>query len=297
MRRRLFVLAAAVTCCAAVLTGCASPSVQPPAPPMAMVPVPVDGLDEPADPAAQADPVPGDDPSSLPQPGSAPVQPAAFTPADLNRRIAAAGAGVTSYDFQWTLTDPVDGVMTMAGSVVASPTGYDFGISVTYPGGAGYPGGTTHIRRVAGTMYANTGPMTDDKFLVLDADDAESTGFTDLPAMLNLADGVTGVTAAIIDVVAVGSPVLLDGVKAQQYDITFDCTKIPEEYADDLPEDGAPTMTYSYWMGPDDLPRQARTTNGSASALLMFSHYGSGAPVVAPTADEITAGWSTSSGA
>jgi hypothetical protein len=48
-------------------------------------------------------------------------------------------------------------------------------------------------------------------------------------------------------------------------------------------------VTVSYWLGRDDLPRKMVLAADGTTMEMTFTHYGAGAAVSAPTADEIVA--------
>jgi hypothetical protein len=47
-------------------------------------------------------------------------------------------------------------------------------------------------------------------------------------------------------------------------------------------------LTFSYWLGPDDLPRKASAASPGGTMELTFGHYGVPGPVEAPTPDQLT---------
>ena len=221
---------------------------------MAMVPVRVEGLSEAADAQAAADLVP-------------------MTAATLNPRMEAALGPAPSYDFTWTV-----GVMDVHGFVV---DGHDFEMSGT---DTGTP---VEIRLVGENLYISSEPLTGGKFVLIDPAEADSPLEISrhMAEWMDPTEGATGVTEAITSVVPVGEPELLDGVPAQRYDVTFDPAKLPAEIL--AGADPTVQLAYSYWLGPDDLPRKATSVQGGFALQMTFSNYSPHPAATAPTPDQM----------
>lgn len=216
----------------------------------------------------------------------------------------AGGATLTSATF----VDAVGGAMT-------SPTSYDFALTMTADGrtvrghgsgtvGGGDPSvaatldtgehGTVDLRVVGGKAYVSVPALTGGKFFAVDPaklPGSMSSSFDQLTQQTDPAQGLKLIEGAVVSVIKAGPPEQLDGVAAQPYDVTVDTSKLPElrqraaaQHAD-LPA----TVTFRYWVGPDNLLRKLSASVAGSSAEVTFSHWGAGAPVTAPSADEIAA--------
>ncbi len=209
--------------------------------------------------------------------------PLAYTVATLNPRIAAAQSTVTGFDFSIEVGDGAGGVLRWQGSIVSSATGQDFAMT------SNTTQGLLDVRSVGGTLYMNLGPATDGLFLPMDPHSPDNPigGLSDIGQSLDPTQGVTGVTEAIVALAPVGLPEQLDGVTVQRWDVTFDTTKVPAGKFGDM-TGVPPTLTFSYWLGPDDLPRKASAVEGGGTVEMTFGHYGAPGPIVAPGPDQLT---------
>ena len=195
-----------------------------------------------------------------------------MTPETLNPRMAAALGAAPSYDFTMTV-----GATDLHGFVVDR---HDFEMRGTE---SGVP---VELRLVGEDLYLSAAELAGQKFVLLDPADVDDpvAFYRDLAEYLDPTKGATGVTAAITSVVTVGEPEVLDGVPAQRYDVSFDTAMLPE----DMGFGGASVpMSFSYWLGPDDLPRKATSVQGGFALELTFSNYGPHPAAAAPAPDQM----------
>lgn len=144
--------------------------------------------------------------------------------------------------------------------------------------------------RLIGTLvYANLGGITDGKFATIDlADDgpfaAEFGGIQDQVDLPSLLDSFEG---AISSFEPQGDPETIDGVQAQPYVVTLDTAKIA-----DAQEAGAANvpaeLTYTLFVGPDNLPRRVVIDRGGAQDTLEFSRWGEPVDIQAPADEDRT---------
>jgi len=202
-------------------------------------------------------------------------------------RMAAAQAGITSYDLAMSVTGTTSMEMTGSADLAAGKRNASVVMSDPEMGGI-------EMRFVDGLMYLNLGELTGGLFLQLDPNDTSnelSTAFAGFDDML-VKSGFEGTEQAVVSVTAVGAPETLDGVEVQAYEVVLDTTKFTPEATSELLEEGMaalpPTVTYTYWIDGDDVPRKTVYEINGAVTTLTISKLGAGTPVTAPAADQVT---------
>ncbi|GIG20877.1 hypothetical protein Cch01nite_16010 [Cellulomonas chitinilytica] len=204
--------------------------------------------------------------------------------------LTAAQNGTGSYDFSLAITAEGQEIVA-TGSANVADGAQDVAMTMSYPGA-----GDFDIRIVGGVMYMSMGDLTGGKFLQIDPNDATnplSAGLGDITGDIDPAKTMAAQKVAITEVTKTGEPEQLDGVEVQQYVVVVDPSKLDAEQRkpfDEAAAAGVPlpaTLTYTYWVDSANLIHKVAFDIG-AKTEMTFSNWGAGAPVVAPTADQIT---------
>jgi len=154
--------------------------------------------------------------------------------------------------------------------------------------------GRIEVRIVDGFVYIVVPGATGGKFAKIDPDDASNpfaAAFTQAGGQTNPAAALRAVDGAVTSVEPVGAPVVIGGVPAQRYDVAVDTAKVGGSLGEAFKKAGAAvpkTVTYAYWLGPDNHIAKVVTSVGAATTQLTFTHWGHAAPVEAPAEDQIT---------
>jgi hypothetical protein len=212
----------------------------------------------------------------------------ALTAENIVARLDAAQHAVTSYDL--TMTSTGVAAMEATGSADLADGKQNVSMVMSSP-----DMGEIEVRFVDGVIYLNMGPLTGGLFLKADPKDPTNelaAGFAGFEDDI-LGAEFKGMEDAITSVTATGEPEEIDGVQTQAYDVVIDTTKIAADVAEGLVTDGAldalpATLTYTYWVDADDVPRKIEYDIAGMTTTITMHNIGAGAPVVAPSADEIT---------
>lgn len=215
-----------------------------------------------------------------------------LTPADLVEAIAATGRAGATYDF--TMTTVGQFLELQAGGSARVDDAGETSIAMVM---SSPQTGDAELRLVDGLVYLSLGEATQGKFLQIDPNDpsdplAPLAG--DLADQADPTKGMAKTEAAIIGMTKSGEPRQMDGVLAQPYEVVMDLAKLPPEARAGFAEAEAagvplpPTLTYVYWIGPDNLIRMLSVDLAGTSTELTFMNWGDGAPVSVPSADQIT---------
>lgn len=215
-----------------------------------------------------------------------------LTAENLVETIAAAQQEAATYDF--ALTSAGAGyAMQASGSARLLGSGEtELAMVLTGP-----QTGDMEIRLVGGLVYLSLGEVTQGKFLQIDPNDPSDPFAAVAGNLADQADPTKGMAksqAAIIGVTKSGDPQQMDGVLAQPYEVVIDTTMLPPEARAAFAEAEAAgltlpaTITYVYWMGPDNLIRMLSFDLLGTSSEMTFTNWGSGAPISVPSADQVT---------
>lgn len=151
--------------------------------------------------------------------------------------------------------------------------------------------GVMEMRIVDGAFYLKFGDMTQGKFVLMDpkADDPLADQLTNLMEQVNPTKQVKQFGEALKSFERTGSPKTIDGVAAQAYELVLDTSKlarVPGASASDtkLPK----TLTYTVFVGPDDLPRRISAKIVGLSFTANYTQWGKPVDIEKPTASQIT---------
>lgn len=155
--------------------------------------------------------------------------------------------------------------------------------------------GSLEMRLVDQVFYLNFGPLTSNKFAMIDLTDENNPigkQFSDIVGNLDPAQQFKQFEKAVTGFEQKGQPRTLDGVKAKPYVVTVDTSKIPN--AADVPGGMPKTLQFTVFVGPDNLPRRqvselpAIGGAGGGSVTIDFSKWGEEVSITKPKKSEIT---------
>lgn len=143
------------------------------------------------------------------------------------------------------------------------------------------------LRLLDRIFYLNFGMATQNKFAAIGLDDGNSVIVQQYVTLLNSIDPneqLADLQNAVVSLQPKGSPENLDGVSAQPYEITVDVAKMPQITA----APGTNRVTYTVWIGPDNLVRKSYVDIAGTTSTIQFSQWGDKVSIVKPAADQIT---------
>ncbi|AXT83954.1 hypothetical protein C6I20_01285 [Aeromicrobium sp. A1-2] len=177
------------------------------------------------------------------------------------------------------------------GDVEIGASAADTAMSMTMDMGSAV--GNMELRLVDQVFYLNFGPMTQNKFAKIDlTDDSNAAGqqYGQLLDQMDPSKQLEAFNEAMTSFEKKGSPKKIDGVDAQPYELVLDTAKIasvaelPGGAADSMPK----TLTYTMFLGPDNLPRRMSTEVSGSAITVDYSKWGETVEIKAPSAAEIS---------
>lgn len=222
------------------------------------------------------------------------VEPAGFVLTTENLPdIAAAMLAAQTYDTTM-VTEVAGASMTAQGQARVSDAGTEMTLSMSSPEMAA----PLDIRLVGGQMYVNMGELTGGLFWQLDPTDTSNpltAGFAGSTGQASAADSLEALVPALVSVEKSGAVEEIDGVTTQPYDVVVDTSKIAGQSAEQFAaaaEAGVEVpaqITYTYWVGDDQLPRKLSMDLLGSHIEMTFSNWGGPVTIEAPPADQVTA--------
>jgi hypothetical protein len=214
-----------------------------------------------------------------------------LTTANFLESIMAAQIAAGSYDFTMTMTGGVDESLDASGTAHVGTDAQSFTMTMQLP-----DSDPVEMRSTGGMTYVKLGELTGGKFLQIDPNDTSNplaAEFGDILGELDPSKELAEHEGSIAGVTKKGDPEDLDGVQVQEYEVVIDVTKLPEQLAElekSLPAGTEPpsTLTYSYWVDSENRARRLVFSIMGAHAEMTFTNWGTAAPVVAPSAEEIS---------
>ncbi|GAA2075144.1 hypothetical protein GCM10009821_12690 [Aeromicrobium halocynthiae] len=185
------------------------------------------------------------------------------------------------------------GGVAMQGDVVIGESVEDTAMTATLETGDTGPG-TVEMRLVDGVLYMNLGAMTEDRFAALDLQDEDDPvvqQFGSLTDSFDPARQLETLEGAVTGFEQAGAPEQLDGVEATPYSVSVDGAAIVENAGQDPSALGGAVpdeLVYTFYVGPDNLPRRIVTDATAMSLTMDFSRWGEEVVVEKPADDEIT---------
>lgn len=135
---------------------------------------------------------------------------------------------------------------------------------------------------IGDTMYMGMG----DQYMSMSLDAIRGQGMPDMSANLDPNIQKKAFEDALTDFKQSGEPETLDGVEATPYVITLDPTKAPETFGTGATE----PLTFTYFVGPDNLPRKMVYGDKNGDFVATYSDWGEPVDIEAPPADKVMKG-------
>lgn len=147
---------------------------------------------------------------------------------------------------------------------------------------AGNPDDVQEVIMIGDALYVGSGG----KYVSMSIEAMSAEGDTNLFVNLDPKVQADAFDAAITDFKQSGAPKKLDGVKATRYVITLDPTKAPDAFGTSLTD----PLTFTYYIGPDDLPRKMVYVSENGEFSATYTDWGAPVDIKAPSADKVTKG-------
>jgi hypothetical protein len=153
--------------------------------------------------------------------------------------------------------------------------------------------GKVEMRLIGRVMYISLGAASQGKFLKVDLNDTSSplgATFGQILGQVDPSKPMEQYAKALKSFEKRGDAVQIDGVDAQPYVIILDTVKwskmsaLAGKAAASLPD----TLTFTLFVGPDNLPRRVITDVGGSKTVLNYSKWGEAVNIRAPAAGDIS---------
>ncbi|MCD9198754.1 hypothetical protein [Aeromicrobium wangtongii] len=152
--------------------------------------------------------------------------------------------------------------------------------------------GSTSMVLADRVLFVNPGAMSDGKYIRIALDDTSNPIARRLAAITDQIDPsqqLKQLEDSVRSMRPSGAPVTIDGVQAQPYELKLDTGTIPG-LAEKAPGAGLPkSITYTVYIGSDDLLRRVTSTVAGTSITADFSRWGSAVDIQPPPDDQVTA--------
>ncbi len=159
--------------------------------------------------------------------------------------------------------------------------GDELSARLTMPNPAG-GGGKQEMLLIGDTMYMGMG----DRYMSISLDSMRGQGMPDMSANLDPKVQKKAFEDALTDFKQSGEAETLDGVQATPYVITLDPTKAPETFG----TVATGPLTFTYFVGPDNLPRKMVYDDKNGEFVATYSDWGDPVDIEAPPADKVMSG-------
>lgn len=147
--------------------------------------------------------------------------------------------------------------------------------------------GVLDLRLVDAALYMNFGELTGGKFTKLPIDgsgDAATQQLVELVNQVNPAAQIKQFEAALKSFKQTGVAKTIDGVKALPYVVVLDTSKIDgaAKLAEGASQKLPKALTYTMWVGPDDLPRRVEAKVVAMDFTLNYTNWSKPVTIEAP---------------
>lgn len=147
------------------------------------------------------------------------------------------------------------------------------------------------MRLVDQKVYFNMAALTSGKFAVVDLTDTSNPlveQFGSLAGQVDLSEQIAGFGDAITAFEKGDGTEKIDGVDATPYEVTVDSKKALEAQGQEVPAGTPESVTYTFFIGPDNLVRRLAVDVMGQGIQMDFSKWGEDVSVEAPSGDEIS---------
>ena len=156
--------------------------------------------------------------------------------------------------------------------------GDELAIRMTMPNPAGGDAKQEMVM-VGDTMYMGVG----DKYMSMSLDAMRGQGMPDMSANLDPKKQQAAFEAAVTEFKQSGKSETLDGVEATPYVITLDPSKAPDTFG----KTSSDPLTFTYFIGPDNLPRKMVYADKNGDFVATYTDWGEPVDIKAPPADKV----------
>jgi hypothetical protein len=156
--------------------------------------------------------------------------------------------------------------------------GDELALRMTMPNPAG-GGAKQEMLLIGDTMYMGMG----DRYMSMDLGAMRGQGMPDLSASLDPKKQQEAFEAAVTKFRQSGEPESIDGVEATPYVITLDPSKAPETFGGTATD----PLTFTYFIGPDDLPRKMVYDDKNGEFVATYTDWGTPVDIKAPPSDKL----------
>jgi hypothetical protein len=220
-------------------------------------------------------------------------EPELLTAKTLFPRVSKAQLKAGSSNISMTLTAPGGQKFTSHGQMKLGTRPADTAMAMTVNGETGGLG-TVELRLVDRTFYISLGALTQNKFAKIDLTDTSNPiarQYGDIIQNVDPARQLRQYEDAVTKFDASGEPTEIDGVKAQPYRISVDPSKAEQLKKLD-PASLPDSITFTLYVGPDDLPRRMASRMpsqaGTTKLQLDYTKWGEKVSIAAPSKSRIT---------
>lgn len=139
-------------------------------------------------------------------------------------------------------------------------------------------------------LFVNLGQMTGGKYGEIDladkADESIAIQFTPLAEQLDPVKQLKRLVPALKSVEKKGEPTTIDGVRTEPYEVTVEAKKMSG--MENQPEDAPKTLTYTLFVGPDQLVRRIVTGSADSKVQADYTQWGEPVKIKAPRSSQIS---------
>lgn len=147
------------------------------------------------------------------------------------------------------------------------------------------------LRLLDQVVYFNLGQMSQNKFAEIDLTDTSDplvSQFGSLATQADVSAQFESFEGAITQFDKAGATEKIDGVDAQPYTVTVDAKKLAKASGQKAVAGMPATLDYTFYVGPDDLPRRMVAGATGQEITLDFTQWGEKVTIEKPSADQIT---------
>jgi hypothetical protein len=160
--------------------------------------------------------------------------------------------------------------------------GDELALRMKMAGPSGAAGGPQEMLLIGDTFYIGMG----DEYMAMPLNAMSGQGMPDLTTSLDPKVQAKAFDKAVTSFEQKGEAETIDGVKATPYDITIDPTKAPDAFGSTVTE----PLTFTYYVGPDDLPRKMVYHDPNGEFTATYTDWGAPVDIEAPPASKIMQG-------
>jgi hypothetical protein len=212
-----------------------------------------------------------------------------LTKDELFSKVVAAQAKAGSSHVAMTLTSPNGQKISSRGQMLYGDKPEDTALAMT-TGGANSQLGAIEVRLVDRAYYIRIGALTGEKFARIDLTDKDNPiarQYGDVIENIDPGRQIRQYRAAVTAFDNSAEPVEIDGVETIPYKVTVDPSKVKAFKNADVAGD----ITYTLYVGPDNLPRRMVSgmpaASGGTRLRIDYTNWGEKVVIKAPAKSKI----------